>query len=252
VEEFSTVRSEQRCVVSPQLRAVREARRELYPLSTQSAAAILAAMPSAKIAKVLVAAACLAVAAVVGYVLFKEGKKRYEARAVVSIVQNATAQLKAGLKTPTREGIEQIEADIRRTHGWSNVEIADATEQYLIGAREILRRRAEATRLSQKAAASRAALVAHMDRAPRRDLPWIRVAMDLKKQVERDHFDLDVQLGALADLLGVMPEANKRLAPHVSASLLFEDSVRRSARDAVLQEARRARSDLDKARGLLH
>jgi len=209
-------------------------------------------MSSSRIAKVLVAAACVAVAAVVGYLLSKEAKKRYEARAVVSIVKEATAQLKAGLKTPSREGIEKIEASIRETQGWSNLEVADATEQYLVGAREILRRRAEATRLAQKAAASRAALVAHMNRAPRRDLPWIRAATDLKKQVERDHFDLDVQLGALADLLGLMPEANKHLAPHVSASLLFEDGVRRSARDAVLQEARHARTELDKARSLLY
>jgi hypothetical protein len=209
-------------------------------------------MPTNKVAKVLVAAACLFVAVVVVYLLIKEARKRYESYAVVSVVQEATAQLKAGLKTPSREGLEKIEASIRATQRWSNTEVADATEQYLVGAREILRRRAEATRLAQKAAASRAALVAHMDRAPGRELPWLRAAIELKKQVERDHFDLDVQLGALADLLGVMPEANKRLAPHVSASLLFEDSVRRSARDAVLQEARRARSELDKARGLLH
>jgi hypothetical protein len=209
-------------------------------------------MLSPKAAKVLVAAACVGVAAVVGTVLTKEAKKRYESRAVVWVVEDATTQLKAGLKVPSREALEKVEAAIRTTHGWSNVEVADAAEQYLVGAREILRRRADATRLSQRAAASRAALMAHMDRAPNRDLPWMRVAIQLKRQVERDHFDLEVQLGALADLLGVMPEANKRLAPHVSASLLFEDNVRRSARDAVLQEARLARAELDKARGLLH
>ena len=209
-------------------------------------------MPSSRIARFLVGAACVAVAVVVGTVITREAKKRYEARAVVWIVQDATAELKAGLKTPSREGIEKIEKSIRETQGWANVEVADATEQYLVGAREILRRRAEATRLSQKAAASRTALVAHMDRAPRRDLSWIRAATDLKKQVERDHFDLDVQLGALADLLGAMPEANKRLAPHVNASLLVDDAFRRSARDAVLMEARRARADLDKTRSLLN
>ena len=209
-------------------------------------------MPTTKVAKVLVAGACLFVALVVVYLLVKEAWKRYEAHSVVSVVQEATVQLKAGLKTPSREGIEKIEASIRATQRWSNTEVADATEQYLVGAREILRRRAEATRLAQKAAASRAALLAHMDNAPRRELPWLRAAIELKKQVERDHFDLDVQLGALADLLGVMPEATKRLAPHVSASLLFEDSVRRSARDAVLQEARTARLELDKTRALLH
>ena len=194
----------------------------------------------------------MAVAVVVSYLLIKEAKRRWESHAIVSVVGEATAQLKAGLKVPSREGLAKVEAGIRSTHRWSNAEVADAAEQYLVGAREILRRRAEATRLSEKAAASRAALLAHMDRAPTRDLPWLRAATQLKRQVERDHFDLDVQLGALADLLGAMPEANKRLAPHVSASLLIEDSYRRSARDAVLQEARLARSELDKTRSLLH
>ena len=194
----------------------------------------------------------MVVAVVVSYLLIKEAKRRWESHAIVSVVGEATAQLKAGLKVPSREGLAKVEAGIRSTHRWSNAEVADAAEQYLVGAREILRRRAEATRLSEKAAASRAALLAHMDRAPTRDLPWLRAATQLKRQVERDHFDLDVQLGALADLLGAMPEANKRLAPHVSASLLIEDSYRRSARDAVLQEARLARSELDKTRSLLH
>jgi hypothetical protein len=203
-------------------------------------------------AKILIAAACVAVALVVSYLLIKEAKRRWESHAIVSVLGEATAQLKAGLKVPSREGLAKVEAGIRSTHRWSNAEVADAAEQYLVGAREILRRRAEATRLSEKAAASRAALLAHMDRAPTRDLPWLRAATQLKRQVERDHFDLDVQLGALADLLGAMPEANKRLAPHVSASLLIEDSYRRSARDAVLQEARLARSELDKTRSLLH
>jgi hypothetical protein len=126
------------------------------------------------------------------------------------------------------------------------------TEPYLVGVREILRRRADASRLTQKAASSRAALAAHMSHAARRDTPWIRAAMDLKKQVERDHFDLDVQLNALADLLGSLPEANKRLAPHVQASLLLEESKRRNAREAVLAEAKRARDELDKARALLN
>ena len=76
--------------------------------------------------------------------------------------------------------------------------------------------------------------------------------MDLKKQVERDHFDLDVQLNALASLLGSLPEANKRLAPHVQASFFLEESKRRTARDAVLAEAKRARDELDKARALLN
>ena len=209
-------------------------------------------MSSSRIATVLVAAACITIAASVGYLLHKEARQRSEARAVVSIVQETTVELQRGLKIPSREALEKIEGSLRVAQSWSNTELVQATEPYLVGAREILRRRADASRLTQKAAASRAALAAHIARAPRRDTPWIRAAMDLKKQVERDHFDLDVQLNALADLLDTLPEANKRLTPHVQASLLLEDARRRDAREGVLAEAKRARVELDRARALVN
>jgi hypothetical protein len=208
-------------------------------------------MSSTRIAKVVVAAAGIAIAATVGYLLHGEAKKRSEARAVVSIIGEATAQLKSGFRAPARGALEKVEGDLRAVKNWSNPDLADAAEQYLLGARAILRRRIDADRMAQKASASRAALSAHMRRAAHRDTSWIRTALDLKKQVERDHYELDVQLNALAELLDLLPEANKRLAPHVQASLLLEDSARRSARRAVLEEAKRARAELEDTRALL-
>jgi hypothetical protein len=209
-------------------------------------------MSTTKIAGILVAAAGLAIAAGVGYLLHKEARQRSEARAVVTIVQEATVELERGLKMPSQEAVERVEGSLHLAQGWQDRDLVQDTEPYLVGVREILRRRADASRLTQKAASSRAALAAHMSHAGHRDTPWIRAAMALKKQVERDHFDLDVQLNALADLLGSLPEANKRLAPHVQASLLLEESKRRNAREAVLAEAKRARDELDKARALLN
>jgi hypothetical protein len=197
------------------------------------------------------AAAAIALAAGAGYLVHKEAKKRSEARAMAMVLTEATEQLKSGLKMPSQEALERVEGNLRLAQRWSNADLADATEQYLIGVREILRRRAEASRLTRKASASRAALSAHMGQAGRRDSPWIRNASELKKKVERDHFDLEVQLGALADLLQDLPEANKRLAPHVEASLLLDDAARVGAREAVLEESKRARAELERARSLL-
>jgi hypothetical protein len=204
-----------------------------------------------KIGTVIAALAGIAIAWGVGYGLHKAAKKRSEARAVVSVVGETTTQLRDALKTPSREALEKIEGNLRVARTWSNPEVADATEIYLLGAREIVRRRTEASRYAQKAAASRAALSAHMNRAGHRDSPWFRTAIDLKKQVERDHVDLDIQLKALADLLDTLPDAHKRLEPHVAASLLLEDGLRRQARGAVLEEAKRASAELDKTRSLL-
>ncbi|HEY7237660.1 MAG TPA: hypothetical protein VH600_00695 [Burkholderiales bacterium] len=209
-------------------------------------------MSTTRIASALVGAVGIAIAAGVGYLLHKEARQRSEAREVVTIVQEATVELERGLKMPSQEAVAKIDGDLRVAQSWNNQELVQATEPYLVGVREILRRRADASLLTQKAAKSRAALAAHMSHSERRDTPWIRAAMALKRQVERDHFDLDVQLTALANLLTTLPEANKHLAPHVQESLLFEDSKRRGARDAVLAEAKRARDELEKARALVN
>ncbi len=208
-------------------------------------------MATSKIATAVVASLCIAVAAGVAYGIHKGAKKLNEQRAVVSMVSDTTAYLRSSLKSASPEVLAKIEGSLRVTKTWNNAELAEATEQYLVGAREIMRRRADANRLTHKAAASRAALAAHMQRSGGRDTPWIHTASMLKRQVERDHFDLDVQLNALADLFELLPEANKRLAPHVRASLLLEDEARKSAHQEVLEERLRASAELHKVRALL-
>lgn len=196
-------------------------------------------------------AAAIAIAVAVGYALHLTVKKRAEERALVSVLTDATAQLRQVFKAPAPGALEKIEAGLRLTKDWSDAEVADATQHYLIGAREILRRRADSLRFTEKAAASRAALAEHMKRAAgRRGGSWFRTASDLKKQVERDHFDLELSLKTLAELLDTLPDAHKRLAPHVQASLLLEDSARKEARAQVVEEARRAAGELEKARRL--
>lgn len=194
----------------------------------------------------------IVIAAAVGYGLHKATKERNEKRAMVSVVGDTTVRLRDALKTPSPEALAKIDGDLRVAKTWGNAELGEATEFYLVSARAILRRRADADRFKQKAFASRAVLAAHMNRAARRDTTWIRAATDLKRQVERDHFDLDVQLKALADLLDSFPEANKPLAPHVQASLLLEAGLSKQARREVLEEAKQASTELEKVRRLGH
>ena len=208
-------------------------------------------MQASRNGSTVVATVGIAIALAVGFGVHFSAKKRSEQRAIVTVVGDTTEQLRTTLKSASPKGLDKVEGNLEIAKGWSSPELVDAAEQYLIGAREILKRRAEANRLAQKAAASRAALSAHMTRAGQRDTDWIRNASTLKKQVERDHFDLDIQLKALADLLDDLPQANKRLAPHVQASLLLEDDVRKAARQDVLAEAKRASAELEKVRSIL-
>lgn len=207
-------------------------------------------METPKTGSVIVAALGLVIAGGVGYGLHQAVKKHAEERAVISVVTETTAQLRSVLKAPSADVAEKIDGNLRVAKSWSNVYMADATEHYLVGAREIARKRADATRYAQRFAASRAALAAHMSRAGRRDTPWIHAASQLKKQVERDHFDLETSLNALAGLLQTLPDAQKRLEPYVEASLTLEDGLRRQARQQALDELKRASADLEKARTL--
>ena len=123
-----------------------------------------------------------------------------------------------------------------------------AAEQYIHGAREIVRRRSDAERLAREAAMSRRALTMHMAVAHQRDTYWIRVASDLKKRVEREHHDLDVSLKALTHLLDELPATRKELAPHIDASLLLEEEERRKAHAHAEQSAQRGSGEIAKIR----
>src|SRR5436190_8444306 len=145
----------------------------------------MAASVTSKIGTAFAVAVAIAIAACVGYELHTATKKRNEQRALVSIVGDTTSQLRNFLKTPGPDALAKIEGNLRVAKTWSNPLFADAIEQYLVGAREIMRRRAEADRFAEKAAVSRAALVEHIHRASRRDPRWFQTAQNLKRQVER-------------------------------------------------------------------
>jgi len=185
-----------------------------------------------------------------GYGVVQFAKQRADERAVVRVVGETTAQLRSVLKTPSAGVAATIERNLEVARGWSNVYMADAAEHYVVGAREIARQRAEAARHAQKFAASRAALVTHMGHAERRGPGWIRTASQLKKQLERDHFELETSLNALAGLLQSLPEAQKRLSPYVERSLILEDGLRVQARQRALDDLKRAALELEKARSL--
>jgi hypothetical protein len=114
----------------------------------------------------------------------------------------------------------------------------------------VVRRRVEAARLERRAALNRQALSTHMARAGSRNSSWIHDATELKKRVERDHFDLNLTLRAMDELLGGLPDAYKVLAAQVDPALLLEESLLQTARRQAQDEAKRAAAELERLRGL--
>ena len=191
------------------------------------------------------------VGAVIGYTMWGQHQKLQQERAVTALVSDTTTQLRQALTaTPTREMFSRIDGNLRSLKAPRQPELADAAEHYILGAREIVRRRLDAARFAQQAAAGRQALTAHMSAAggSRRGEAWFRTALDLKKKVEREHFELDVTLKALYELLGSLPDAEKRLAPH--RALLLEEPLRAQAREQARADAERAAAELEKVRRL--
>jgi hypothetical protein len=201
--------------------------------------------------KAVVAALVLAIAGGTGYWLYAQKQKKEQQRLVVALLGDTTQQLRQALNGPPAPGlVSKIDGNLKLAKAPRDPDLALAAEHYIHGAREIARRRSDAQRLEREAAMSRRALVMHMSAASSRDTYWIRVASDLKKRVERDHFELETSLKALSHLLQSLPEAQKELAPHVDAALLLEDAERRRARERAEESAKRAAVELDKVRNL--
>jgi hypothetical protein len=202
-------------------------------------------------AKTIIAVLVLAIAGGTGYWLYAEKQRKEQRRQVLALVQDTTAELRKALRTPPAPDlVNKLDSHLKLAKSPRDRLLEDAAEDYIHGAREIVRRRADAERLTREAAMSRRALAMHMGAAAHRDSYWIRVATDLKKRVERDHHELDVSLKALTHLLFTLPEAQKRLEPHLEASLLLEESERRAARDRAQEALERANVELEKVRKL--
>jgi uncharacterized protein (DUF1499 family) len=201
--------------------------------------------------KAIVAAVALAIAASTAYSLFAAKQKKDQQHAVATALGDTTVQLRKALSTaPSAEVVSRIDNNLKAAKAPRDPQLADAAEHYILGAREIAKRRSDAERLTREAAMSRRALTMHMKAASNRDAYWIRVASDLKKRAERDHFDLETSLKALSYLLDSLPEAEKRLADHVDASLLLEEKELRMARHRAAEAQKLASQELEKVRQL--
>jgi len=192
------------------------------------------------------------VGAVVGYTMWGQHQKLQQERAVTALIADTTTQLRQALTAaPTQEIFSRIDGNLRALKAPRQPELADAAEHYILGAREIVRRRstARASRSSRREPPGAHRPHERRGRRPAREA-WFRTALDLKKKVERDHFDLDITLHALYDLLGSLPDAEKRLAPHVQPALLLEEPLRVQAREQAREDAERAAAELEKVRRL--
>jgi hypothetical protein len=179
-------------------------------------------------------------------------RKKVEDQRLALLVADATGQLRQALGPgPSGASVARIEEYLQGAKASPNADLGSAAEYYLLGAREIARRRAESQRLTQEAAAARAALARHMSRADHRNTTWIRDAAELKRRVELSHADLGRALKTLDDLLNNLPAAEKRLVPHIAPSAMLEAGEIDAARKRTQAEAQRAVAELEQVRRIV-
>jgi hypothetical protein len=202
--------------------------------------------------KVLIAGiAAVLVAAAGGYLAWSSSQKTQQQAALRALLSESTSILRDSLaKGPTPEVAAKLDANLQAIAAPRDRAFADAAEHYVLGAREIVRKRLDADRLIAEAGEARRVLAAHLARPTVPRERWIHAATEMKRRVEMHHGDLGRVLKALDENLESMADAHKRLEPFVAADALIAADAVAAARKRAQAEAAAALADLEKARSL--
>ena len=194
----------------------------------------------------------IVVAVALGHAGYVAWQKRIQQKQVAALVGDSTERLREALTArASQEMIGALDANLHATKAPRLPQLEDAAENYIVGAREIARRRVVAADLERRAAASRAALAGHMAKSAHRDPGWVRHALDLKQKLEREHYDLSLTLKALDELLYQFPDSEKRLASQIDATMLLDLKIADAARKQAQADAARANDELTRVRRLV-
>jgi hypothetical protein len=198
-----------------------------------------------------------------GYGEYKEQGLRHE---VMEIVKDTSLQMRDALSVesvPTSasqanflrqfyDHAEAVDAHFQKLHSLDVLpigELAGVVDDYVLTSREILIRRASSQRYRLKLSGSIQALRNHM-RTDDHTGAWVSEAIRAKERVEEDYRDYRVAINALGSLLGSYPAAWAKLAPHVEAALLVDESLIEDAHRRALEAAAQAADQIEKARQL--
>ena len=189
-------------------------------------------------------------------------KKRELQGAVVALVADATSRVRDALQV-RESGAAELElleghfktltAATQRFSGlepWRNPPLADAAQQYLDEAHALLRRRSAVQRSRDAVLADVTALSGHIHAARGRSSDWIREAVALKQQMDRDYFDYRLAEGGLQKSFQTLPNARRQLAPLIAPMPLMEDGPFVDARNRLTETSAQLAQQVEAARKL--
>lgn len=213
----------------------------------------------------------VAVAAALALVLLAAGlaywgyagyKKRQLQETVLSLVGDATVRMRDALtaREPGAGGLERLEVQFRALGAaaqrlsaldtWRDPALSDAAQQYVDEAHALLRRAVALQRAHDATLAGASALSEHIRGAHGRSSDWIREAIGLRQQMDRDYFDYRLADGGMRKSLQTLTESRRRLAPLAATTPLIEEGPIAEAGVRLKAEAERLAQQVEAARVL--
>ena len=211
---------------------------------------------------VIMAAVGLFVVAAVGYVGYSAFKTRELNKTSVAVLADSNARLREALSMAaappaadraqivTKLDEHAVAADrnlkeFKRLDAARNQALADATDFYLLGAREILKKQADSHRYRLAYADSSRALREHM-RSDNRTSAWVQQAVKVKERVNKDYRGYNLNAVALGQFLETLSAAQKRIAPYIEPSALIAEDLIARAHKQVVEETERTADEMEK------
>lgn len=205
-----------------------------------------------KLAVIGIAAVVAVLLVVVGWTAWRGHKQKLDETAIVTGVTDTSVMLREVLARPEAgaDAAPRIDAHLERIKAATRTPLAEVAEDYVLGAREIARKRADAGRLARQALASRQAAMAHLAAGKARGDGWFKTASELKKRMERDYFELNTALKTLDTLYSGMPESVKRATPLLGDKAVLPAGEFQKAAAETQEELKRVALELERARQL--
>ena len=213
------------------------------------------------IAKIIVAVAALLAAMALGYWGYGALKILEAQWTAVGGVKDASERLREALtieagppaadRAQTVRKLDEHVAAVDRflqklkwVDASSDQALVDAADDYLLTAREILKRQADAHRYRLQWTESWQALREHM-RNDDRTGAWVRQAVKARERANRDFRSYSIAARLFAKLLETLPASQKRIAPHFGPGVLIGNDLLAKARGRALQDAERAAVEME-------
>lgn len=215
--------------------------------------------------KTLLAAAALALlAALAAYAVHRVQQKRALQAQVAQSVTAASAGLAETLawevNAPPPEAagkldalVAQADTALQALRGMSarpDPDLAEAADDYVASALEVLRRQSGCVRGHARFADSLRALRAHMALAGQRGDGWIAEAIRLRQQLDRDHYDYQLAATSLGHMLGQLAKARERIGARLPGVPIPDRVDVDSARSRAAASSAVVREELEDAKRL--